>query len=124
MKTIISTNAGTAGNAHSEYLGPLSESGFPGSLSFLLVVIATMYTASKVYFNSKRRKVRLFALTLLIGLITYYSHSIMNNFLDTDKLSALFWGFTAMVVSLDVYYRENKATEDEEIKSAFHPPIS
>jgi hypothetical protein len=28
----------------------------------------------------------------------------MNNFLDTDKASALFWGFTAMLVAMDVSY--------------------
>jgi len=38
-KTIISTNSGDVGNAHSEYLGPLSESGVLGLLSILLVMI-------------------------------------------------------------------------------------
>jgi len=33
----------------------------------------------------------------------------LNNFLDTDKASALFWGFTAAIVALDVYHtREQK----------------
>ena len=31
-KTAISTNAGDRGNAHSEYIGPLSEEGLPGML--------------------------------------------------------------------------------------------
>jgi putative inorganic carbon (hco3(-)) transporter len=113
MKTIISTNAGTGGNAHSEYLGPLSESGLPGSLSFIFIVAATMFTASRLYFSTKRRKVRILAITLLIALITYYSHGIMNNFLDTDKLSSLFWGFTAMIVTLDVYHNKKKNIENE-----------
>jgi hypothetical protein len=38
----------------------------------------------------------------IVGLITYYGHGLMNNFLDTDKASVPFWGFTAMVVSLDL----------------------
>ncbi|MDZ7848941.1 MAG: O-antigen ligase family protein [Owenweeksia sp.] len=37
-KTIISTNAGDMGNAHSEYIGPLAESGLPGMLSVLAIV--------------------------------------------------------------------------------------
>ena len=37
--TIISTNAGTLGGVHSEYLRPLSESGIPGVLLYLSVVI-------------------------------------------------------------------------------------
>ncbi len=102
--TIISTRHGDVGNAHSEYLGPLAEQGLLGTLAFLLVIISTMATASRLYFRAKRRKVRLLALTLLLALITYYAHGIMNNFLDADKLSALFWGFTAMIVALDVYH--------------------
>ena len=36
-KTIISTNQGDLGNAHSEFLGPLAESGILGILSFLVI---------------------------------------------------------------------------------------
>ncbi|HEY9125227.1 MAG TPA: hypothetical protein VIO15_12865, partial [Bacteroidales bacterium] len=97
-------NRGDVGNSHSEYLGPLAESGILGTLSFLFIIITTMATASKLYFRSKRRKVRVMAITLLVAMITYYTHGFMNNFLDTDKLSALFWGFTAMIVALDVYH--------------------
>jgi putative inorganic carbon (hco3(-)) transporter len=106
-KTIISTTKGDVGNAHSEYLGPLAESGILGPISFILIVITTLATAGKLYFRSKRRKVRLLALTILIGLLSYYAHGLMNNFLDTDKLSALFWGFTAMIVALDVYHAKD-----------------
>jgi len=102
--TIISTNHGDVGNAHSEYLGPLSEMGFMGMIAFLGIVITTMYTGSRLYFRSKRRKVRIMSITLLISLLTYYIHGVMNNFLDADKLSILFWGFTAMIVALDVYH--------------------
>ena len=35
-KTIISTNAGNRGNAHSEYLGPMAESGILGLLTLLV----------------------------------------------------------------------------------------
>lgn len=107
-KTLISTNAGDLGNAHSEYIGPLAESGLLGSLSFIAIVLTTLIAASRLYFNSNRRKIRILALTLLIALFTYYFHGILNNFLDTDKLSALFWGFTAMIVSLDVYHDDKK----------------
>jgi O-antigen ligase len=103
-KTYISTDAGNMGNAHSEYIGPLAETGILGSLSIIAVFIATIVTASKIYYRSNRRKVRLIALTLMLALITYYVHGCLNNFLDSDKMSALVWGFTAMIVALDVYY--------------------
>jgi len=107
-KTEISTNAADLGNAHSEYIGPLSESGFPGMLSFLSIVILTIITGVRCWFHARNRKVRILSLSLLLGLITYYLHGLLNNFLDTDKASALFWGFTAAIVSIDIYHRDRQ----------------
>ncbi len=119
-KTSISTNTGTRGNAHSEYLGPLSESGIIGMASIILVFLVTIYTGLRVYFNSKNRETRIISLSVLLGLITYYIHGILNNFLDTDKISALVWGFTAILVALDIYggkgMEENK--KGREIKKS------
>ncbi|MBN2667584.1 MAG: O-antigen ligase family protein [Bacteroidales bacterium] len=105
-KTIISTNSGDGGNAHSEYLGPLAESGILGSLSFILIIIITSYTAIKIYSKNNKYEIRLLAMLMFLGLITYYLHGILNNFLDIDKTSALFWGYTAVIVALDVYHNQ------------------
>ena len=107
-RTIISTNSGDLGNAHSEYLGPLSESGILGTLTFSAVVIASIYYAMRVYRKTKDKNVKIIVLSVTIGLITYYTHGILNNFLDTDKLSALFWGYTAIIVALDIAENEKK----------------
>jgi putative inorganic carbon (HCO3(-)) transporter len=111
-KTMISTDFGTMGNAHSEYLGPLSEAGVFGLLSILLVVGTTLYTGIRVYFTSKKRSIRIFSLAVLVGLTSYYLHGLLNNFLDTDKISALFWGFTAMLVAMDIYHRDQPEEEE------------
>ncbi len=111
-KTRISTDFGTRGNAHSEYLGPLSESGALGLISILLVIGTTFYTGIRVYFSSKKRSIRIFSLAVLTGLSSYYLHGLLNNFLDTDKISVLFWGYSAMLVAMDVYHRESV---DEEV---------
>ncbi len=105
-KTRISTDFGTRGNAHSEYLGPLAEAGVLGLVSILLVIGTSIITGIRVYLQSKKRSIRIFSLAVLIGLISYYIHGVLNNFLDTDKISVLFWGFTAMLVAMDVYHRE------------------
>jgi putative inorganic carbon (HCO3(-)) transporter len=101
-RTIISTNAGDLGNAHSEYLGPLAESGLFGMLSFLVLVISVIYTAFKTYPKLEDPRLKACLIGAILGLITYYIHGFMNNFLDTDKASVPFWGFTAMIVSLDL----------------------
>jgi len=114
-KTSISTNRGNMGNAHSEYIGPLAESGILGSLTFILILITTLYTAIKIYSKAQANfHVRLLIMGATLGLVTYYTHATLNNFLDTDKASALFWGYTAMIVSLDVYHvRKLKINKSE-----------
>jgi|WetSurSiteA1Bulk_404760.scaffolds.fasta_scaffold00425_8 putative inorganic carbon (hco3(-)) transporter len=105
-KTGISTDFGNLGNAHSEYIGPLAESGFLGSLSFLLIGILTLMTGFRVYGKVKDKSLKWMVLGLILGYITYLVHGMLNNFLDTDKASALFWGFTAAFVSLDISLKE------------------
>ncbi len=107
-RTIISTNSADGGNAHSEYLGPLSESGVFGLLTFLLIIGVVIYTAVNTYTRLKDTRLKSFVLAALISLITYYIHGFLNNFLDTDKLSVPFWGFTAMIVAIDIYSRQEE----------------
>lgn len=107
-KTIISTNMGDMGNAHSEYLGPLAESGFPGMLTFILLIILVLYTALHAYSQLSDGYLRGVILSAFLGLVTYYGHGFMNNFLDTDKAAVPFWGFTAMIVLIDLQIRKKK----------------
>jgi putative inorganic carbon (hco3(-)) transporter len=105
-KTLISTNAGDKGNAHSEYIGPLAEQGLPGMLLVFLLVGAFIVIAMRVYRQSAEREVRLLSLSLMLSLLTYFLHGVMNNFLDTDKASVPVWGFLAAIVALDLYAKK------------------
>ncbi|HKI89169.1 MAG TPA: O-antigen ligase family protein [Draconibacterium sp.] len=115
-RTIISTNSGDRGNAHSEYLGPLSESGILGLLTFLLIIGFVVYTAVQTYMRLTDRRLKSLVLAALVGLTTYYIHGLMNNFLDSDKLSVPFWGFSAMIVAIDLYSRrEDQAQKNPDL---------
>ena len=107
-KTLISTNFGDKGNAHSEYIGPMAESGILGMLNMVGILIFTVITGLRVYKQAKEKEVRMLSLSILLGLITYFFHGTMNNFLDTDKASVPFWGFIAILVALDIYYLGRK----------------
>lgn len=113
-KTLISTDFGDRGNAHSEYIGPLAESGVIGSLSFILIAILGIMTGYKVYHKLDDKRLKQLVLAIILGLITYLAHGVLNNFLDTDKASALFWGFLAVFVSLDIYYLPNQEKDNNE----------
>lgn len=107
-KTIISTNAGTGGNAHSEYLGPLSEMGLLGMLfmfGLLGFVIYYGYKLNKIIQDNYYRGV---FLSVYLGLMTYFAHGFLNNYLDTDKASALFWGFIVILVVLDLKFSKKE----------------
>ena len=99
----ISTNAGDLGNAHSEYIGPMTEQGLPGLILVASLFLCTFATGVKVYRTAKNPDTARMALAFTLSLLTYYIHGIFNNFLDTDKLSVPFWAFTAAIVALDVY---------------------
>ena len=107
-RTKISTNFGDLGNAHSEYLGALSESGVIGMLSLILVIFMAFKTGYKVYHQTNSKEVKDFTLYIILGLSTYFIHGVLNNFLDTDKASVPVWGFIAMLVAMDVYHKDSK----------------
>ncbi|MGF1566106.1 MAG: O-antigen ligase family protein [Flavobacteriales bacterium] len=109
--TIISTNNADGGNAHSEYLGPLSEQGLPG----MLLVLALWFTVSRLAFRLaytvRDREHRILVLAVWLGLVTYFVHGILNNYLDTDKASAPFWGFIAVLVAIDIFHHPSAKKE-------------
>lgn len=110
-RTIISTNEGDVGNAHSEYLGALAEMGIFGALLFLITGLVLLSTGFRVYFKARKGFDKLFVAGLTLGLSTYLIHAVMNNFLDTDKIAAPFWGFAAILVVYDTVILPNRKTK-------------
>lgn len=106
-KTIISTNVGNNGNAHSEYIGPLAETGLIGMLSVFFLFGMVFYKGSMLYHELPKGKIKTVVLCTLLGLFTYVVHGFLNNYLDTDKASVPFWGFIALIVAIDVYHKED-----------------
>lgn len=113
-KTIISTNAGDGGNAHSEYFGPLAEQGIIGSLLVLVFVIVTIYSGLKTYHRAKNKKAKIMVLGATLAFISYFVHGFLNNFLDTDKLAVPVWSCAALIVAIDLFY----ADKDEFVEEA------
>ncbi len=112
-RTIISTNSADGGNAHSEYLGPMAESGLFGVITFLILIGVVVYTAIHAYSRVNDKRLKTLVMSALLGLITYYIHGVLNNFLDTDKLSVPFWGFTAVIVAIDIHSRQLVSQGDQ-----------
>lgn len=95
--TIISTNIGDIGNAHSEYLGALAESGWPAMIFLFLFVLSAVHHGYRTVMDL-RGKDRLILMAALLGFVAYFAHGVLNNFLNADKVSLLVWGFTVIIV--------------------------
>jgi putative inorganic carbon (hco3(-)) transporter len=119
-KTIITTDYGTGGNCHSEYIGPFAEMGALGFISVFTLLIIILYSGIKTYLRSVDPYHKLLTLGATLALITYYLHGVMNNFLDTDKLSLPFWGAFAIILVVNlidikkVNFSEQKITQTEQ----------
>ena len=105
--TIITTRTGDRGNAHSEYLGPLAEQGLPGTIIFIVLVLSVTVFALSLYSQLPKGDIRTIVLMTYIGLVTYFIHGTLNNYLDSDKASVPFWGFIAVLVAIDIYHKNN-----------------
>jgi O-antigen ligase len=116
-RTIISTNFGDNGNAHSEYLGPLSEQGFIGLGIVLTLLFSTLFLGYRLCYSVKDRNLKIITFGVFLGLFTYFVHGFLNNFLDTDKASVPFWGFLAILVCIDVYHQNGHHENETPLES-------
>lgn len=115
-KTIISTNYGDGGNAHSEYIGALAEMGVIGSILVVVLVIVSVYQGLKTYKKAKNKKAKLLVLGATLAIISYFTHGVLNNFLDTDKLAIPIWSCLAIITVIDIYH-SGKTNFDDPISS-------
>jgi len=102
--TRISTYDGDKGNAHSEYLGYLSESGLPGLLIYLVSIFIILNTSLKIIYKSNNKLLRQITIVVLLGLSTYYFHTLFNGFIDNIQIGALYFGSLAAITAIDLSY--------------------
>ena len=105
-KTIISTNSGDMGNAHSEFIGALAEQGIAGSLIVVSLVVAFMYCGLMTYRRAKNKESKVLVLGATLALLGYFVHGTLNNFLDTDKLAVPIWSCMAIIAAIDCYHAD------------------
>jgi putative inorganic carbon (hco3(-)) transporter len=112
FKTPITTAFGDQGHAHSEYLNPLSESGWIGLISFLAIIYFVFQRGLFLVYKGRNIEIKLMSAAILLGLVTYLSHGLLNSYSEQDKIAVLFWGFIAMITALDLYHQKKQETDD------------
>ena len=103
-QTIISTNFGDMGNAHSEYLGTLSETGLLGLLLFLSIIASIFISAIRLYYKTaiQENDTKLLIMGIIVSLSSYFIHAFLNNYLDTDKAAVPVWAMCAMIIAMSL----------------------
>jgi len=71
-----------------------------------------VYTGLDVHKRARSKKVKVLSMSVTLALISYFVHGLLNNFLDTDKLSVPVWGFMAILVVLDLYYVDKEDVKE------------
>lgn len=105
--TYISTNHGDRGNAHSEYLTYLAETGIVGFLLFVTFVFYSIHFGLKLYYKLQEPKLKLIVLSTLLGLSTFFFHGVFNSFIDQDEMASLVFMSLAVMVAIDVYHKKS-----------------
>jgi putative inorganic carbon (HCO3(-)) transporter len=107
--TRISTYHGNKGNAHSEYLSPLAETGILGFIQFVIFVFYSIHLGLKLYYrHSDNPKLKVTIYGAMAGLCTFFVHGFFNSFLDYEKMAILVYGSLALLVYIDVNYKEEE----------------
>jgi putative inorganic carbon (HCO3(-)) transporter len=109
--TLISTNAGDLGNAHSEYISPLAETGIFGGILFGSIALYALYLGFSLVSQCNSVDVRLLTISTLLGLTTYLTHGFLNNYLDSEKAAVPFWAFLAILTSIDLYHKSKPKSD-------------
>lgn len=108
FETPITTYFGDNGTCHSEYLGPLAESGWLGLITFLAIIYLAYSVGYKIIFQTQNMEVKILAISTLVGLSTFLIHGLLNNYSETDKIAIILWGSFAIITALNQYHLEKK----------------
>ena len=76
----------------------------------ILMLIFFFYRASWLYIKTESQKLKGIIMMIILSLVTYFSHGVLNNYLDTDKASVPIWGMLAIFVAVDCYHSKTKTS--------------
>ena len=85
-------NYGRGGGAHSEYWQALSEQGWPGLLIWLLMTVFILLECGKRIRRATGREEFWLELGIAFGLLSFFLHAWVNNFLHDAPVAAVLWG--------------------------------
>ena len=74
----------------------------------MLFLTTVFFNAIVLYPKLEDKQEQWMLIASILGLVTYFSHALLNNFLDMDKASVPIWAFVALIVVLDLNLKNKK----------------
>jgi O-antigen ligase len=100
-RSLISTNDGNLGNAHSEFLGSLADSGVIGFLGLAILLYVFFSQSIKLYYRVENPDYKYWVMAAILGNASYFTHGILNNYLDTEKVAVFVWLAFSIIIIID-----------------------
>ena len=55
-------------------------------------------------------------LVIILSLTTYFSHGLLNNYLDTDKAAVPIWGLISIFITISFFLEGNNEEQRKKFK--------
>lgn len=107
FKTYVSDNPERSG-IHNYYLMVTVEQGLPGLIFFLIFCVTVMLAGERIYHQTPAGWRRRMLLASLLCFVLTLLLMLMNDFLETDKIGALFFMSVAILVNTDLQNRDRQ----------------
>jgi putative inorganic carbon (HCO3(-)) transporter len=107
-KLILTSMALVPSGAHSEIFRLLAESGIPGLLAALWLMVAATVLALRLFVRAVDPRVKVVALAVLGGLGTYAVHGLFRTYIDLEKVAVPFWSCLGVLAALGGAYASAK----------------
>jgi O-antigen ligase len=107
-RTYVSDNPEQS-TAHNYFMMVATEQGLPGMLLFVVAMVLVLMLAYKQYVSSQNRYARDMLMGILLIQCVFLFHQLMNDLVEENKLSYLFWLLQGVTLWLSVQHRQGKA---------------
>jgi O-antigen ligase len=107
-RTYVSDNPEQS-TAHNYFMMVATEQGLPGMLLFVVAMVLVLMLAYKQYVSSQNRYARDILMGILLIQCVFLFHQLMNDLVEENKLSYLFWLLQGVTLWLSVQHRQGKA---------------
>ena len=93
-------------------MSPLAESGIPGAATFVAIVVWVFSLGFK-HQRVLQGSMKYLSMAVFLGLVTYFTHAVLNNYIEFDKIAVPLYSFMAVLTAIEIRHRNVKKDSKE-----------